>query len=206
MPKTCNSATPGLLLVLLLLAQGCASTITDTPPNPAINPQLQQAYAEALADMKVGRDEEAIRQLLAISEDSPGLSGPHTNLGILYIRGNKLQEAEQSLLKATELNPRNKVAYNYLGIAYRSLGQFDDAEKAYLKAIEIDDKYHYAHLNLGILYDLYKADLKKALSHYQQYQDLTAAEDKTVEKWIVDLKRRESDMNTVAGNAEGSKG
>ena len=122
--------------------------------------------------------------------DQPGLAGPHTNLGMLYLKTKDLEQAQQSLQKAVELNPASVIAHNYLGIVYRNLGRFDEAEKAYLKALEINNQYDYAHLNLGILYDLYKTDSQKALSHYRQYLELTDQPDKTVEKWVVDLQRR----------------
>ena len=202
MPKICiKHPFAGIGLLLLLL-----SACNTTPIRPAveISAQVQQAYKEALASMKAGKDKQAIKQFRKISKDNPTLSGPYTNLGILYFKANSLQQAEKSLLKATELNAENKLAYNYLGIVYRSQGHFEEAEKVYLKALALDPNYSYAHLNLGILYDLYKSDYEKALNHYQTYLSLADKPDKMVEKWIVDLKRR--DTSTAQTKAEDTRG
>jgi len=189
MLKTCIKH-PAWLFSITLLLSACAGM--STPPQPEVSPAVSQAYQAALAAMKAGKDKVAISQFKQIASTNPTLAGPHTNLGILYIKADALADAEQALLKAVELNPQSKLAYNYLGIVYRQQGRFDDAEKAYLSAIKIDSNYSYAHLNLGILYDLYKSDLPKALSHYQTYLGLTDKPDKMVEKWILDLKRRDT--------------
>lgn len=182
--------------IIVALLSGCG-VFSSTQPQPEVSLQVKQAYQRALASMKAGKHTRAIKQFRKVAKSSPSLAGPQTNLGILYLKTRSLQQAKQSLLKAVELNPQNRIAYNYLGIVYRQQGHFDDAERAYLNAIKIDNNYGYAHLNLGILYDLYKSDLPKALGHYQQYQSLTDKSDKMVEKWIVDLKRRDTAKTKV---------
>ena len=184
------------LSIIVILLSGCG-VLSSPQPTPAVSPQVKQAYQRALASMKAGKHTRAIKQFKIVIKANPSLAGPHTNLGILYLKAKSLSQAEQSLLKAVELNPQNTIAYNYLGIVYRQQGRFDDAEKAYLNAIKIDNSYGYAHLNLGILYDLYKSDLPKALGHYQQYQNLTNQSDKVVDKWIIDLKRRDTAKTKV---------
>lgn len=193
MLKTCIKHPLIYISFIVVLLSGCG--IFSTKPQPDVSLQVQQSYQRALASMKAGKRKRAIKQFRKIAKSNPLLAGPHTNLGILYLKTNSLQQAEQSLHKAIELNPENRIAYNYLGILYRQKGRFDDAEKAYLSAIKIDTNYRYAHLNLGILYDLYKSDLHKALAHYQKYQSLTDNPDKMVEKWIVDIKRRDTAIN-----------
>ena len=71
----------------------------------------------------------------------------------------------------------------------RRQGKFRDAEAAYLKAVTARPDYALAHYNLGVLNELYLQRLDNALVHYEKYQSLTG-EDKQVEKWITDLKRR----------------
>jgi len=190
MLKNCIKHPVSYISIVVLLLSGCG--VFSTKPQADVSPQVKQAYQRALDSMKAGRHKQAIKQFINITKSNPSLSGPHTNLGMLYLKTSSMQRAEQSLQKAIELNPENRIAYNYLGIVYRQQGHFDDAEKAYLKAIEVDSRYGYAHLNLGILYDLYKSNLQKALSHYQKYQSLTDSPDKVVEKWIVDIKRRDT--------------
>ena len=198
MPRTCIKHPINYLVMSLLLLSGCATF--SGKPQPEVSPQVSQAYQRALSSMKAGKDKQAIKQFRQLSKTSPLLSGPHTNLGILYLKLKSVKQAEQSLQKAIELNPENRIAYNYMGIIYRKLGRFDEAEKAYLKAIELDNDYSYAHLNLGILYDLYISDLQKALSHYEKYQSLTDKSDKMVNKWIVDIQRRDTANNKLEAN------
>ncbi len=193
MLKTCIKHPLAYISGIVFLLSGCG--VFSIKPQPEVSTHATQAYQQALSSMRADKHKLAIKQFTAISQSNPSLSGPHTNLGILYLKTNSLKEAEQSLHKATELNSNNKIAYNYLGIIYRTLGQFEEAEKAYIKAIEIDGNYPYAHLNLGILYDLYKSDLHKALAHYQKYQNLVDTPDKMVNKWIIDLKRRDTAQN-----------
>lgn len=188
MLKTCIKHPLLLLGLVSLLISGCA-TFSGTP-QPEVPAKIKEAYSKALKSMKAGKNRTAIKQFKRIAKLQPQLAGPHTNLGMLYLKTDELEQAQQSLEKATELNPANTIAFNYLGIVYRNQGRFDDAEKAYMKALEINNQYDYAHLNLGILYDLYKSDSQKALTHYQQYLKLTDQPDKMVEKWIVDLQRR----------------
>lgn len=190
MLKTCINRPVCYLGLISLLLSGCGTFSANTQPE--VPAQVKAAYQHALDSMKAGKHRQAIRQFSQIAKSQPGLAGPHTNLGMLYLKTDSLDRAEQSLQKAVELNPKNTIAYNYLGIVYRQLGRFDDAEQAYLKALEVDNDYGYAHLNLGILYDLYKSDLQKAIGHYQQYLNLTDNPDKMVEKWIVDIKRRDT--------------
>jgi len=71
----------------------------------------------------------------------------------------------------------------------RRQGQFSAAEAAYERAIAARPDYALAHYNLGVLNELYLRHLDVALLHFETYQAL-AGEDKQVEKWIVDLKRR----------------
>ncbi|UCE89659.1 MAG: tetratricopeptide repeat protein, partial [Pseudomonadota bacterium] len=90
------------------------------------------------------------------------------------------------------LNPDNAAAYNHLGIVHRQRGDFKKAQDAYRQALKIEPDYALAHRNLGILYDLYMGDLSRALKHYERYQALTGGDDRQVDKWIVDLKRRDT--------------
>lgn len=189
MLKTCiNFILISSLVLSLSVLSGCMGT--STPTAPEVSAEIKKKYHHAIQSMKAGKTRLAIKQFTKVSKLAPTLAGPHTNLGILFIKIKSLQQAEGALQKAVELNSKNRVAYNYLGILYRTLGKFDDAEQAYLQAISIDNEYSYAHLNLGILYDLYKSNLEKALGHYQRYQVLTDKKDKMVDKWIVDIQRR----------------
>lgn len=187
------------LCQLVLLLQGCfgsgASTSTplirkasSVPVN--VSPEARADYQEALDAMKNGDTGKAKTLLQTLVKNYPDLSGPHTNLGLLYYREQKMDDAETAFLKAIEINPGSSVSYNHLGIINRGRGKFKEAEDFYLKALEADGEYALAHLNIGILYDLYLGRLKKAKNHYERFQELSKEQDKEVEKWLIDLDRR----------------
>ena len=192
--------------VLLALVTGCATPLGErrsaappaakaavkpaAPAEAPVSPALQQAYDQALAHLKAGRNKEAEQALLALAQRAPELSGPHANLGIVYHRTGRTKAAIEALNRAIQLNPRRAVYYNELGIIYRQEGKFDDARRQYRKALDADPDYALAHLNIAILYDLYLQEPKEALPHYQRYQQLLPAEDGVVAKWIIELERR----------------
>jgi len=193
------------MVLLAALATGCATPSGDhraaasstravakavAPVEAPVSPALQQAYDQALAHLRAGRDKEAEQALLALTLRAPELSGPHANLGVVYRRSGRTKEAIEALNRAIALNPRRAVYYNELGIINRQEGKFDDARRAYRKALDTDPDYALAHLNIAILYDLYLQEPKQALPHYQRYQQLRPAEDRTVANWIIELQRR----------------
>jgi tetratricopeptide (TPR) repeat protein len=83
----------------------------------------------------------------------------------------------------------------------RRNGNFLEAEAAYLKAVTVSPDYALAHYNLGVLNELYLQRLEAALQHFETYQSLVG-EDKQVEKWIADLKRRVAAIQRTADVAE----
>ena len=202
------------MLLFAIFATGCATPSGDrsaAAPSASrvavkkaalveapVSPELQQAYDQALAHLKAGRDKEAEQALLALTRRAPELSGPHANLGVVYQRGGQTKAAIEALNRAIVLNPRRAVYYNELGIINRKEGKFDDARRAYVKALDTDPDYALAHLNIAILYDLYLQEPKQALPHYQRYQQLLPAEDSVVTKWIIELQRRIQPAKTTA--------
>jgi tetratricopeptide (TPR) repeat protein len=80
---------------------------------------------------------------------------------------------------------------------FRRNGKFIEAEAAYLKAVTASPDYALAHYNLGVLNELYLQRLDYALENFEQYQILVG-NDKQVEKWIIDLRRRvAADLRTA---------
>lgn len=166
------------------------STQPQAQPQEVVSPEARQNYDEALKAMRNGDNDKAKQLLLSLSTTYPNLSGPYTNLGLIYFREGKVDEAEAAFQHAIKVNPKSAVSYNHLGIIYRGKGKFQEAKQYYEQALKINSDYAYAHLNLGILYDLYLGQLDQALDHYNRFQALSAEKDPEVEKWIVDLQRR----------------
>lgn len=191
-----------LLAVASLLA-GCAGTalqsyapyveeraeIKGQPVKVTITPQQRKAYAQALGSLQGNNYKQAEQQLRQLIRQNPQLSGPHANLGVVYLRTRRYEAAVASFAKSVELNPRRAEVYNQQGVALRQLGRFEEARVAYVKALSLKPDYASAHLNIGILYDLYLRQLRKALHHYERYQAI-AGEDRKVKLWIVDIQRQ----------------
>ena len=174
-PKPAAAASPTV--------EGSVAESTPVDPN-------QQFYEQALVSLKSGKTERALELLVQISNDAPEKPYVFTNLGLAYLKLQKLDLAEQAFKQAIARNNKDAVAHNHLGILQRQKGRFKEARTHYQRAIAIDSDYASAHLNLGILFDIYLQDLKPALRHYQKYQALVSEEDTQVAGWIVDIQRR----------------
>ncbi len=157
---------------------------------PPISASVQRSFDEALRAMRAGRNDEAQRGFIALTQSNPDLGGPHANLGVIYGRAGKWAEAATELERAVQASPQQPLYANQLGIAYRQKGDFAKARAAYEKAISLDANYAAPCLNLGILHDLYLGDGQRALELYERYLALTPTGDATVTKWIADLKNR----------------
>ncbi len=184
-----------------LLTSGLLACQTAPPqpePEPVTEPTVVEPlidqnrlnYEVALEDLKTNRIKSAIEELKYLGNTAPDLEFIFTNLGLAYIKIKNYKGAEQAFQRAISQNNRDAVAYNHIGILNRLQGHFDKARLAYEKAIDVDPEYAQAHLNLGILYDIYLQNLKLALNQYETYQTLTDSQDKTVDRWIIDIKRR----------------
>lgn len=190
------------IIISLALLSGCTlvpiesseqTTVNEggaVTPAKAVNPAAAADYQQALAAIKQGNNTLATRLLTAMTTEYPELSGPSTNLGLIYFKKGDLTRAEAALQNALAINPNNAVAHQHMGIVYRQQGKFSQSEQAYLNAIKYQPDYANAHLNLAILYDIYLIKFNNALRHYEKYQTLQSVEDKTVKNWMIGLKRR----------------
>ena len=201
--KDATRATAPLasLLAMTLFVAGCAGGPAKKAPKAdprgaveagemrEIPPQAQTMYEQATAVLAAGDLLEAEFRFQEFVLQYPDFPGAHVNLAIIHSANENDKAAEDSITDALLLDPEYAPALNQLGMLLRRQGKFDDAEAAYLRAVEKQPDYALAHYNLGVLNELYLQRLGPALSHFEQYQALTG-EDKQVEKWIVDLKRR----------------
>ena len=152
--------------------------------------QVRPDYEAAVRMLEEAQYEPGVALMLKVSEQGPGLTAAHIDLGIAYARTADLERAEASLNKALELNP-HPAAYNELGMVQRRNKDFAKARASYEAALAQSADFQYAHRNLGILCDLYLGDTKCALEHYEAYSRIVP-DDAEVAKWIADLRNRGS--------------
>jgi tetratricopeptide (TPR) repeat protein len=165
-----------------------APTAVAAPSADKGDPEAR--FQEALALMKARRLPEAQAAFLALTRDFPDLSGPLTDLGILYAMGRQPALAVASFTRAIKANPDNAVAHNWLGTLHRESGDIALAEQDYRRAIAARPDYAPAYLNLAILYDVAMRRPREALAAYQEYQRRAGQEDLIVAAWIRDLETK----------------
>ena len=192
---------------------GCASGSGNAPkaddpavagsaePLREVPPKAQTMYEQAVAVMASGDYVEAEFRFEEFVLQYPDFPGAHTNLAIIHAKNGDDKAAEDSITDALILDPQHPPTLNQLGMLLRRQGKFADAEAAYMRAVQADPDYAIAHYNLGVLNELYLHRLPVALEHFEKYQALTG-EDKQVEKWIVDLKRRVAAAQRTANVTE----
>jgi tetratricopeptide (TPR) repeat protein len=201
-----------LAAVLLILA-GCAGSgpARDVAPEdadgnlestrPVIPPEALTLFEQATASQAAGDLTDAelrFKEFLLVYPEYPGA---YVNLAIIHLRNENEEAARQVLDAALALDPNHPAALNQLGLLHRKNGNFLEAEATYLKAVTVSPDYALAHYNLGILYELYLQRLESALEHFEAYQALVG-EDKQVDKWIADLRRRLAASQPTANVAE----
>ena len=154
-----------------------------------ISPRAVTLFEQAVAVMATGDLQEAQFRFQEFLLQYPEYPGAHVNLAIIHAQNGNDKAAEGRIADALIIDPEHPAALNQLGMLLRRRGQFGAAEAAYMKAIAASPDYALAHYNLGVLNELYLQRFDVALMHFQYYQSLIG-EDKQVQKWIVDLKRR----------------
>jgi len=166
-----------------------------------VPPKAQTLYEQAVAVMASGDLLEAEFRFEEFVLQYPGFPGAYTNLAIIHAENGNDQAAEGAITDALIIDPEHAPSLNQLGMLLRRQGKFSEAEAAYMKAVKSQPDYALAHYNLGVLNELYLQRLDDALVHFEQYQTLSR-DDKQVEKWIVDLKRRVAASQRTANVTE----
>jgi tetratricopeptide (TPR) repeat protein len=213
-----DSGRISAVLAALLVFAGCASGGPGTPAESGarpragdvvegedaaliIPPEVQTMYERAVSSMAAGDFVDAELRFKEFVQQYPDYPGAYVNMAIIHANNENNEAAKAALDTALTLNPEHPPALNQQGMLLRRNGKFIEAEAAYLKAITVSPDYALAHYNLGILNELYLQRLDVALRHFEIYQTLVG-EDKQVEKWIADLKRRIAATQRTANVAD----
>jgi len=166
-----------------------------------VPPEALTLYEQAVAVMAAGDFVDAELRLKEFLLQYPAYPGAWVNLAIIHRENGDDQQALADIEQALTIDPNHAVALNQKGLLFRRNGNFLEAEAAYLKAVTASPEYALAHYNLGVLNELYLQRLDAALQHFEAYQSLVG-EDKQVEKWITDLRRRVAANQRTANVAE----
>ncbi len=209
-----NKGRAGLLALAILVVAGCAGggaqpkatradrdTSQSEVPVPEIPPQVLTMYEQAVASMAAGDFVDAELRFKEFLLQHPQYPGAHVNLASIHSQNGNDAAARASLDSALTLDADHPPALNQMGMLLRRNGNFLEAEAAYLKAVTVSPDYALAHYNLGVLNELYLQRLDVALRHFEAYQALVG-EDKQVEKWIADLRRRVAASQRTANVAD----
>lgn len=168
---------------------------------PVVPAAAQTLYEQATAVMAAGDFVDAelrFKEFVLLYPDYPGA---YVNLAIIHAKNENDAATRSALDQALALDGGYPPALNQLGMLLRRNGNFLEAEAAYLKAVTVSPEYALAHYNLGVLNELYLQRLDTALHHFETYQSLVG-EDKQVERWIADLRRRVAANQRTANVAE----
>jgi tetratricopeptide (TPR) repeat protein len=188
-------------LGFLLILAGCASSgpTSQSQPTgssaagdvsgPVVPAAALTMFEQASAVMAAGDFLDAELRFKEFLLQYPAYPGAHVNLAIIHASNGNDAAARNSVEAALAINPDYAPALNQKGMLLRRNGNFLEAEAAYLKAVTANPDYALAHYNLGVLNELYLQRLDIALQHFEFYQGLVG-NDKQVEKWIADLRRR----------------
>ncbi len=196
---------------VVLVIAGCAASGTKPAPEefgtspaatiPEVPVQALTLFEQAVAVMAAGDFVDAELRFKEFLLQYPDYPGAHVNLAIIYTENGDSEAALQALGGALALNPEYPPALNQQGLLLRRNGKFLEAEAAYMKAVTASPDYALAHYNLGVLNELYLQRLDVALQHFEAYQTLVG-DDKQVEKWIADLRRRVAASQSTANVTE----
>ena len=156
---------------------------------PTMDEASRRDFDRAVAMLKDQDDGQAIDLLEKVIKQSPGVTAPHIDIAIAYLRVGKPSLAQEHIKKALVLFPEHPVASNEYGLLCRKTGRFAEARAIYEKAIARFPEYYPLHRNLGILCDLYLNDPACALEHYEIYSK-ARPKDAQVTLWIADVRAR----------------
>jgi tetratricopeptide (TPR) repeat protein len=105
-----------------------------TPEQIKAQAELQTLASGAIAAMKAGNDDDALRQFQEITVKIPACADCYYNMGVIYTKKQQYAEAETAFKKVAELRPNAPDAFTGLANVYNAQKKFDLAAEASAKA------------------------------------------------------------------------
>ena len=189
-----------MVLFLTLLTAGCTTMQSTTAPARMSDPSadVTSRHQQAVKLMQAEQWQAAVEMLEAITTEQPAFSGPWLNLGIAHTKRGNSETAEAAFKQAIDMNAANVEACNQLGILYRRTGRYEEARFIYETALETEPDNTSLHWNLAILHDTDLPDPRKALLHYQRYQQITGSDNPHLLSWINNLAKDQQSGSMTA--------
>jgi tetratricopeptide (TPR) repeat protein len=122
------------------------------------NPSTRERLNYGLALLRAGRNEDAVRELLAVQKAAPELPHTYFNLGVYYKKDGQPGAAIQQLERMAELVPDEPVTRYNLGVLYKGEGRMEEAIAAFEKAVALQPAFAAPHFQL---YNAYRAAGKR---------------------------------------------
>lgn len=140
----------------LTVKPGREKRLSVTMRKVPLNIEEDNDFIEGIKLFQEGRYEEALELFLKVVERFPDHVETFYNLGVTYIRLDKIEPAIKALEKAVQIKPGTVEPYIALGECYLTRGQIDKAVSVLDQAVSVDFDNPETYFRLGLLY--YKAD------------------------------------------------
>jgi Flp pilus assembly protein TadD len=130
------------------------------------------AYDRAMAFNREGKHEEALAELIPLSEKDPTQWVVHAQMAVAYQNLKRYEEAEASYKKAIELQPSNPALYSNLGQVYIKMGRTDDARRMFDAAAQLSpEDAAGAYYNIAVTF-INAGDMKAAVEPLRKTTEL----------------------------------
>jgi serine/threonine protein kinase len=135
--------------VLAAVAKIADASNLRLPNEQITDSEFDDTYALAMSLTALGRPDEAITKLTAITQKWPQVPQPFNEMGKILLTQGKTSQAIPWFKRALEIDESRSPAWNNLGGAHARLGQLEPAEFAYSCAIQADSENTGAMIGLA---------------------------------------------------------
>ena len=154
-----------------------AGPVVATNLTPKVPDEMLPLAREMKECLDGGRFPEAEKACEKILARDPQNLYARSNLGVAFLRQNKLKQAEMTLKRALATDPNDAFSRASLGVVYSRMRKYDEAIDQLTKAISLDPKSASAHNHLGIVAgqkgwpEAAEQEFKKAIALNPNYAD-----------------------------------